>query len=94
MVNPLRHLPIALRAFLLTLAVVDDLGAISVIAIFYSDDFIPMWFAISVACFALYWFAQRQRWTTPATVAWTPLSCIAYQAKRASGTYSHGVVQR
>ena len=32
-----RGLPLALRAFLLTLAVVDDLGAITVIAIFYSD---------------------------------------------------------
>ena len=31
------HLPPALRAFLLTLAVVDDLGAITVIALFYTD---------------------------------------------------------
>src|ERR671921_2017412 len=33
------HLPAALRTFLLTLAVVDDLLAIVVIAIFYTDDF-------------------------------------------------------
>ncbi|MHA7224041.1 Na+/H+ antiporter NhaA [Arthrobacter sp. RHLT1-20] len=32
------HLPSALRIFLLTLAVVDDLLAISIIAIFYSDN--------------------------------------------------------
>lgn len=32
------HLPSALRTFLLTLAVVDDLLAITVIAIFYTDD--------------------------------------------------------
>ncbi|WP_020108622.1 Na+/H+ antiporter NhaA [Nocardia sp. 348MFTsu5.1] len=32
------HLPAALRTFLLTLAVVDDLLAITVIALFYSDD--------------------------------------------------------
>jgi NhaA family Na+:H+ antiporter len=32
------HLPAALRTFLLTLAVVDDLLAITVIAIFYTDD--------------------------------------------------------
>ena len=31
------HLPSALRTFLLTLAVVDDLLAISVIAVFYTD---------------------------------------------------------
>ncbi|MEX2556689.1 MAG: Na+/H+ antiporter NhaA [Actinomycetota bacterium] len=32
-----RHLPSSLRLFLLTFAIVDDLGAILVIAIFYSD---------------------------------------------------------
>ncbi|MFE9366746.1 Na+/H+ antiporter NhaA [Streptomyces sp. NPDC006978] len=32
------HLPSALRAFLLTLAVVDDLGAILVIALFFTSD--------------------------------------------------------
>jgi Na+:H+ antiporter, NhaA family len=32
------HLPAALRSFLLTLAVVDDLVAISIIAVFYTDE--------------------------------------------------------
>ncbi|MEU9981747.1 Na+/H+ antiporter NhaA [Streptomyces sp. NPDC050856] len=32
------HLPAALRAFLLTLAVVDDLGAILIIAVFFTSD--------------------------------------------------------
>jgi NhaA family Na+:H+ antiporter len=31
-------IPSALRAFLLTLAIVDDIGAIAVIAVFYTDD--------------------------------------------------------
>ena len=47
-----RRLPVALRAFLLTLAVVDDLGAITVIAIFYSDKFEPLAFAASPAVHA------------------------------------------
>jgi NhaA family Na+:H+ antiporter len=33
-----RHLPEALRVFLLTLAVVDDLLAIAIVAFFYTDD--------------------------------------------------------
>ena len=35
------HLPVGLRTFLLTLAVVDDLLAITVIAVFYTDDLRP-----------------------------------------------------
>lgn len=33
-----RHLPPALRTFLLTLAIVDDLIAITIIAVFYTGD--------------------------------------------------------
>ena len=42
------HLPSALRTFLLTLAVVDDLLAIVIIAVFYTDDFslLPLLLAV------------------------------------------------
>jgi NhaA family Na+:H+ antiporter len=56
-----RGLPLALRAFLLTLAVVDDLGAITVIAIFYSDKFKAGYFLAGVACVALWWLLQHRR---------------------------------
>jgi Na+:H+ antiporter, NhaA family len=49
------HLPAGLRTFLLTLAVVDDLLAIAVIALFYTDDLAPLWLlaaAVPVAAFA------------------------------------------
>jgi NhaA family Na+:H+ antiporter len=50
------HLPSALRTFLLTLAVVDDLLAVTVIAVFYTED-IKIWAlglsAIPMALFAL-----------------------------------------
>ena len=39
-----RSCPTALRAFLLTLAIVDDLGSITVIAIFFSHGFSMLWF--------------------------------------------------
>ncbi len=56
-----RSLPLALRAFLLSLAVVDDLGAILVIAVFYSKGFDPASFAISVGLIALYGILQWRR---------------------------------
>ena len=75
-----RGLPLALRAFLLTLAVVDDLGAITVIAIFYSDKFQLGFFMASVALVVLWWVLQRirfdGRWATwgvyvpPALLIW------------------------
>ena len=55
-----RKLPIELRAFLLTLAVVNDLGAITVIAIFYGHGFHPNYFAAAVALVALFAFLQSR----------------------------------
>ncbi|MCZ8381613.1 Na+/H+ antiporter NhaA [Mycobacterium sp. CPCC 205372] len=49
------HLPAALRMFLLTLAVVDDLLAITVIAVFYTED-IKLW-ALAAAAVPLLVFA-------------------------------------
>lgn len=51
-----RFLPPALRTFLLTLAVVDDLLAITIIAVFYTDDlaFVPLGLAlVPLALFAV-----------------------------------------
>ena len=37
------HLPTGLRTFLLTLAIIDDLLAIIIIAVFYTSDLQPLW---------------------------------------------------
>ena len=42
------RVPPSLRLFLLTVAIVDDIGAVAIIAIFYSDPY-PMWLGISAA---------------------------------------------
>ena len=43
------NLPTALRAFLLTLAVVDDLIVIVIIAVFFTDSLDLVWLAVAVA---------------------------------------------
>ena len=44
-----RRIPSAARLFLLTLAIVDDIGAILVIAVFYTADLSLGWLAIAIA---------------------------------------------
>ncbi|MFF7969382.1 Na+/H+ antiporter NhaA [Streptomyces sp. NPDC007903] len=55
------HLPSALRAFLLTLAVVDDLGAILVIAVFFTADLNPLALGGALAGLVVFYALQRCR---------------------------------
>ncbi|WP_326757412.1 Na+/H+ antiporter NhaA [Streptomyces phaeochromogenes] len=55
------HLPTALRAFLLTLAVVDDLGAILIIAVFFTSDLNYWALAGSFAGLLVFYLLQRLR---------------------------------
>ncbi len=55
-------LPLALRTFLLTLAVVDDLIGITVIAVFYTEEVVLSNLLLSLLFIAIYgFFAQRYR---------------------------------
>ncbi len=87
------HLPSALRIFLLTLAVVDDLIAIAIIAVFYSTDIHLVPLLISFAVIAIYGvIAQRYRLSfalRPST-AWTilfPIGIVAWGFMLASGIH-------
>ncbi len=80
------HLPSALRAFLLTLAVVDDLIAITIIAIFYTADLevVPLLLALlPLAAFAA--LAQRR-----ITHWWllVPLALATWGLVHASGVHA------
>ncbi|WP_084499696.1 Na+/H+ antiporter NhaA [Brevibacterium album] len=55
-----KNLPVALRIFLLTLAVVDDLIAITIIAIFYTSDLSPLWMLAAAVPFALFTLAVQR----------------------------------
>ncbi len=81
-----RRLPVALRAFLLTLAVVDDLGAIAVIAIFYSDKFVLGWFLAAIATFVVYALLMRWRVTSP--FIYVPLVLLGWYFTHESGIHA------
>ncbi|MGA8789921.1 MAG: Na+/H+ antiporter NhaA [Paenarthrobacter sp.] len=55
------HLPSALRTFLLTLAVVDDLIAIGIIAFFYSTGLQPLMLLAALVPLALFTFLVQKR---------------------------------
>ena len=60
------RVPVALKLFLLSLAVADDLGAIAVIAIFYSKSISFLWLGGAVVLLAMVWFMRRRRiWYGP-----------------------------
>jgi len=80
------HLPQGLRAFLLTLAVVDDLLAITVIAIFYTGDFklTPLLVALlPIALFGLL-VQRRKTWWW----ALIPLAVVAWTLVHESGVHA------
>ena len=81
-----RGLPTALRAFLLTLAVVDDLLAITVIAIFFTDDVSLPWLAGSAVCIFAFGALARKG----ITKWWVllPLAFVAWATMHASGVHA------
>lgn len=88
------HLPASLRIFLLTLAVVDDLLAIAIIAIFYTDAIDPVPLVLSLATIAVYGLiAQRYRalFGMKPAAAWVillPIGIVAWAFMHASGIHA------
>jgi len=79
-------LPSQLRAFLLTLAVVDDLIVIVVIAVFYTDTIhLPALLVSALAC-AAYGVLQRMRVTSP--FLYVPIALLAWAALHESGVHA------
>ena len=75
-----------IKLFLLTLAIVDDIGAIAVIAIFYTSDLSTNWLLIAVAGLAAVWLLQRLRvWAIPIYVA---LGIFIWYATLESGVHA------
>jgi NhaA family Na+:H+ antiporter len=80
------HLPSALRAFLLTLAVVDDLIAILIIAIFYSHG-IKLWaLGLAVLGLALFYLLHRRR--VHGWYLYVPLALVIWALMHESGIHA------
>ncbi|GAA0540011.1 Na(+)/H(+) antiporter NhaA [Saccharopolyspora subtropica] len=79
-------MPTAARVFLLSLAVVDDLGAIIVIAVLFTDGLSALALLAAVALCAGYWFLQRKRITSP--VLYVPLAVATWVAVHSSGIHA------
>jgi NhaA family Na+:H+ antiporter len=81
-----KRLPIELRAFLLTLAVVDDLGAILVIAIFYTASINLISLLAAVAAIAVFGVLQSKN--VRGWYFYLPLALFAWSALHESGIHS------
>ncbi len=81
-----RRIPSAARLFLLTLAIVDDIGAILVIAVFYTADLSLTWLAIAIGLLAAMVVARILRiWTL---VVYTILGVGVWFALLESGVHA------
>ncbi|WP_433870907.1 Na+/H+ antiporter NhaA [Saccharopolyspora sp. CA-218241] len=90
-----RFLPPALRTFLLTLAVVDDLVAIAVIAVFYTDALSLPPALAAVALLLVFAHLQRRgfpgplgRWRGVRWALWAVLACAIWVLVHASGIHA------
>ncbi|MGA8256622.1 MAG: Na+/H+ antiporter NhaA [Nocardioides sp.] len=80
------HLPSGLRTFLLTLAVVDDLLAIAIIAVFYTEDLKLAFFGLALLPIAAFAFLVQKRVRSPWLLI--PLALVAWALVHESGIHA------
>ncbi|WP_372497871.1 Na+/H+ antiporter NhaA [Tomitella fengzijianii] len=81
-----KNVPATARVFLLSLAVVDDLIGIAVIAFVFASGIAIGWLLAAVASLAVYWFAQYRRITTP--FLYVPLAVLTWVFMHSSGIHA------
>ncbi len=80
------NLPTSLRAFLLTMAVVDDLIVIVVIATFFTSEVHLAALGLAALCLTAYAVAQHRRWTCP--VLYLPLAVATWWCVHEAGIHA------
>lgn len=81
-----RRLPVQVRIFLLTLAVVDDLGAITVIALFYTDAVEAIPLLVAALLLGLYAYLQKKR--VRGWYIYLPLALVIWEMVHRSGVHA------
>jgi len=80
------RVPIGAKLFLLALAIVDDIGAILVIAIFYTDDLAFTWLVVATGSVALIVVARKAG--IRAGIFYLPLALLTWFAFLESGVHA------
>jgi Na+:H+ antiporter, NhaA family len=80
-----KRVPPALRVLLLALAVIDDLGAIVVIAVFYSSGI--AWFGFAIAGLGLLGIVAMQRFGVRSKILYIAPAVVAWAGIAASGVH-------
>ncbi|AYF73144.1 Na+/H+ antiporter NhaA [Nocardia yunnanensis] len=80
------RIPASARVFLLSLAVVDDLIAIILIAVLFTTTLKMLWLLIAVACFAGWALAQTFRLGSP--LIYLPLGLLSWYALHEAGIHA------
>ncbi len=79
------RIPAAARVFLLSLAVVDDLIAIILIAVLFTTTVKMLWLLAAILCFAIWWVGQKYRVSTP--LLYVPVALVAWYALHEAGIH-------
>ncbi len=79
------RIPAAARVFLLSLAVVDDLIAIILIAVLFTTTVKMLWLLAAILCFAIWWAGQKYRVSTP--ILYVPVALVAWYALHEAGIH-------
>lgn len=80
------HLPSGLRTFLLTLAVVDDLLAITIIAVFYTEELDLLFLALGLVPIAIFALLVQKRISSGFLLL--PLALVAWVLVHESGVHA------
>ncbi|MEN8113177.1 MAG: Na+/H+ antiporter NhaA [Actinomycetota bacterium] len=80
------RVPVGAKLFLLALAIVDDIGAIAVIAIFYTEDLAFGWLIVAIAVLAA--MALASRVGMRAGILYFPMALIVWYGFLESGVHA------